>query len=255
MRNREETISEVSQASAYERITKGDSNPFVDYEIIGQNFPAVRCNLQHGQSMKCEGGSMAWMDDEIEMTTEGGGGLGKAFGRMIAGESIFFNHYKCQGNEGEVVFSSTFPGKIIPVDLSGGKTIIAQRSSFLASTEGVDVEMHFKKSIGKGLFGGLGFVMQKFSGDGLVFIEMGGDVEVYDLAPGEVKLIDAPHLAMMEGTCKMDIQKIGGLKNVALGGEGLFNTRIEGPGKVWLQTMPIGSLAMLLYKYMPTSSN
>ena len=225
----------------------------MNYEIIGDTFPAVKCHLTQGETMRCEGGSMSWMDDEISMRTEGGGGLGKALGRMFSGESIFFNEFTCEGSEGEIVFSSSYPGKIIPVDLSGGKTIIAQKHAFLAATKGVNVEMHFKKSLGKGLFGGLGFIMQKFSGDGIVFLEIDGGVEEYDLGPGDVKLIDAPHLAIMESTCTMELQRIKGAKNVLLGGEGLFNTRVEGPGKIWVQTMPIANLAMNLYSYMPKS--
>lgn len=221
------------------------------YEIVGENFPAVRCHLVQGESMKCEGGSMAWMDDEITMKTEGGGGIGKAFGRMFSGESIFFNHYTCEGSEGEVVFSSSYPGKIVPIELHAGQSIIAQKHAFLAATEGVNVEVHFKKSLGKGLFGGLGFIMQKFSGEGVVFLEIDGAAVEYKLEAGDVKLIDAPHLAIMDSTCTMDLERISGAKNVLLGGEGLFNTKVTGPGRIWVQTMPVANLAMNLYQYMP----
>ena len=226
----------------------------MQYEIIGGSFPAVKCQLTQGETMRCEGGSMAWMDDEISMKTEGGGGLGKALGRTLAGETIFFNEFTCEGSEGEIVFTSSYPGKIVPIDLSDGKVIIAQKHSFLAATKDVNIEMHFKKSLGKGLFGGMGFIMQKFSGNGIVFLEIDGGVQEYDLGPDDVKLVDAPHLAIMESTCTMELQKVKGVKNVLLGGEGLFNTRVQGPGKIWVQTMPIASLAMNLYGYMPKSN-
>lgn len=223
------------------------------YELLGDNFPAVRCILSKGETIRCEGGSMSWMDQGLTMKTEGGGGLGKALGRMFSGESIFFNEFTCEKDQGEIVFSSSYPGKIIPVELSEGKSIIAQKHAFLAATKGVNVEMHFKKSLGKGLFGGMGFIMQKFSGNGVVFLEIDGGYVEYDLGPDDVKLIDAPHLAMMDSTCTMDLEKVKGAKNVILGGEGLFNTRIQGPGRVWIQTMPIATLAMNLYDYMPKS--
>lgn len=221
------------------------------YEIIGENFPAVKCKLQNGETMKCDGGAMSWMDRGFTMSTEGGGGIGKALGRVVAGEKIFFNHFTCGVAEGEIAFASSFPGRIIPIELDAGQSIIAQKSAFLACEESVDVSIHFRSKVGAGIFGGMGFVMQKFTGPGTVFLEIHGGLESYELAAGEEKVIDGPHLAILGSGVDFDIEKIKGAKNVLLGGEGLFNTVVRGPGKVWLQTIPIPSVAEAIAPYIP----
>ena len=177
----------------------------MNYDIIGGAFPAVKCMLQKGEAMKCEGGSMSWMDRGLEMSTEGGGGLGRALGRALSGEKIFFNRFACKADQGEIVFSSSFPGCIIPIQLQAGQTIIAQKDAFLACEESVDVSVHVHEKIGGGLFGGLGFIMQKFTGPGMVFLEIDGALEKYELAPGQVKVIDGPHLAIMGSSVKFHI--------------------------------------------------
>lgn len=227
----------------------------MNYEIIGGAFPAVKCMLQKGEAMKCEGGSMSWMDRGLEMSTEGGGGLGRALGRAFSGEKIFFNRFACKADQGEIVFSSSFPGCIIPIQLQAGQTIIAQKDAFLACEESVDVSVHVHEKIGGGLFGGLGFIMQKFTGPGMVFLEIDGALEKYELAPGQVKVIDGPHLAIMGSSVKFHIERIKGAKNMIFGGEGLFNTIVEGPGNIWLQTLPLPNVAQQIAKYIPTSSD
>lgn len=224
----------------------------MQYEIIGGSFPAVKCHLAKGEVMKCEGGSMSWMDGGMKMSTEGGGGLGKALGRALSGENIFFNHYEATNDNSEIVFASSFPGVIMPVQLQPGQSIIAQRESFICSEKSVDVSTHYHKKIGSGLFGGMGFFLQKFTGPGFVFLEIDGGLEEVQLEAGEVKMIDGPHMAIMTEGVKFDIERIKGAKNMLLGGEGLFLTRVEGPGKVWLQTMPMSGVAGELAKYMPT---
>ena len=222
------------------------------YEIIGDAFPAVKCLMEKGETVKCEGGSMSWMDRGIKMTTEGGGGLGKALGRAVSGEKIFFNHFTCTVPQGEIAFSSSFPGRIIPVQLAAGQSIIAQKSAFLACEETVDVAMYFRNKVGAGVFGGMGFVMQKFTGPGMVFLEIHGGLQSYELAEGEEKVIDGPHLAIIGSGVEFEIEKIKGMKNMLLGGEGLFNTVVRGPGKIWLQTIPIPTVAQAIAPYLPS---
>lgn len=223
------------------------------YEIIGDAFPAVRCFLTQGETVKCEGGSMSWMDRGLEMKTEGGGGFGKALSRAVSGEKVFFNHFTCKVPEAEIVFSASFPGRIVPLELGAGQSIIAQKSAFLACDETVDVSIQFKSKVGTGVFGGMGFIMQKFTGPGTVFLEISGALQSYDLAPGEEKVIDGPHLAIIGNGVDFEIEKIKGMKNVLLGGEGLFNTVVRGPGKVWVQTMSLPTVAMALQPYIVTS--
>ena len=224
------------------------------YEIIGEPFPAVKCIVDKGETMKCEGGGMAWMSRGFDMSTEGGGGLGKAFSRAISGEKVFFNHFRCTAPEGEIVFASDFPGRIIPVALGAGQTILAQKTAFLACEETVDVAIQFRKKIGSGVFGGMGFILQKFTGPGTVFLQIHGGLESYELAAGEEKIVDGPHLAIIGTGVEYDIEKIKGAKNILLGGEGLFNTVVRGPGKVWLQTMPLPAVATALAPYIPQSA-
>jgi len=227
----------------------------MQYEIIGEAFPAVKCMLAKGEAMKCEGGSMSWMDRGIVMSTEGGGGLGKALGRALSGEKIFFNRFACNAPQGEIVFASSFPGCIIPVQLAAGQTIIAQKSAFLACEETVNVDVHFRGKVGAGVFGGMGFIMQKFTGPGTVFLEIHGGLASYELAAGEEKVVDGPHLAIIGSGVDFEIEKIKGMKNIMLGGEGLFNTIVRGPGKIWLQTIPIPNVAAAIAPYLPTKTD
>ena len=225
----------------------------MEYKIVGENLPAVICSLKRGEELYCESGSMSWMDDCFRMETEGGG-IGKVFGRMFSGESLFRNRYVAEG-DGEIAFASTFPGAIKAVHLSSGHFVIAQKGSFLAAESGVDMSVFFQKKIAKGFFGGEGFIMQKFEGSGLLFLEIDGSAVEYELAPGEKKIVDTGYLVMMEGSCSLDIQAVKGAKNILLGGEGLFNTVITGPGKIILQTMPVQKTAMMLYSLMPHPSS
>ena len=225
------------------------------YEIIGDAFPAVKCHLEKGEVMKCEGGSMSWMDRGITMSTEGGGGLGKAFSRAVSGESVFFNHFTCSVDQGEIAFASSFPGRVIPIELGAGQSIIAQKTAFLACEESVDVAMHFHSKVGAGVFGGMGFIMQKFTGPGTVFLEIHGGLESYELAPGEEKVVDGPHLAIIGSGVEFEVETIKGMKNKLLGGNGLFNTVLRGPGKIWLQTIPVPTVAAAIAPYLPTPTS
>lgn len=216
----------------------------MEYKIVGESFPAVICRLRVGESMISQSGGMAWMSPSISMETSSGG-LGKALGRMFSGESLFLNKYRAN-SDGEISFASRFPGTIRAFEISSGSSLIVQKTAFLASTEGVDLSIHFQKKVGAGFFGGEGFIMQRLSGHGTAFIEIDGSAVEYNLNAGESMILDTGYLAAMEDTCSMEIEMIKGVKNMLFGGEGLFNTKVTGPGKIIIQTMPIYAVADIL---------
>ncbi len=221
----------------------------MQYEIKGGSFPVVVCQLQDGERMITEKGSMVWMSPNMEMETKGGG-LGKMFSKAFSGESMFQNIYTARG-EGMIAFGSSFPGKILPVEVSGGREMIMQKSAFLASEPTVELSIAFNKKLGAGFFGGEGFIMQRLSGTGLAFVEIDGDMVEYDLGPGQQIVVDTGYVAGYESTVSMDICQVPGLKNKLIGGEGLFHTYLTGPGRVILQTMPISHMASVLSGYIP----
>ncbi|MBQ6380867.1 MAG: TIGR00266 family protein [Clostridia bacterium] len=227
----------------------------MQYEIKGSPMPAVICRLDQGEQMITEGGGMSWMSAGMTMQTTTNGGIGKALGRMLTKEKMFQNIYTSTGNGNYIAFASSFMGDIIALNVQPGIEYICQKSAFLASTPGVKMETFFKKSLKTGIFGGEGFIMQKFSGQGTLFIEIDGSAVKYNLAPGEQIILDTGHLVMMSATCKLDTQTVKGAKNVLFGGEGLFNTVVTGPGEVVVQTMPIPKLASTLIPYLPTGSS
>lgn len=224
------------------------------YEIKGNGLPVVICKLDAGETIVTESGSMSWMDSHIQMDTKGGG-VGKVFGRMFAGESLFQNEYTAVGKPGEIAFASSFPGSILALDIEPGREVIIQKKAFLAGEPGVKQEVYFQKKIATGFLGGEGFVMQKLSGKGIAFIEVDGEAIEYDLAAGQSMVINSGYLAMMDSTCSMEVQTVKGLKNVVLGGEGLFNTVVKGPGRVVIQSMPIHKLAQVILPFIPMSSD
>lgn len=225
------------------------------YEIKGDTLPVVICQLEAGERMITEGGSMAWMSPNMHMETSGGGGIGKALGRMFAGENIFQNIYTAQGGNGLIAFASSFPGSIRAFEISPGNEIICQKGVFLAGEAGIQLSVKFNKKLGAGFFGGEGFIMQGISGNGIMFGEFDGHVVEYELKPGQQIIVDTGHLAAMSATCSMDIQSVGGMKNKLLGGEGFFNTLITGPGRVWLQTMPLPNVASAISPYIVTTND
>ncbi|MBS6195419.1 MAG: TIGR00266 family protein [Clostridiales bacterium] len=224
------------------------------YEIKGETLPVVICYLESGERMITEGGGMAWMSPNMLMETTSNGGIGKVFGRMFSGESIFQNFYTAMNGPGMIAFTSSFPGAIRAFDIEPGNEIIAQKSAFLASEAGVEYSIYFSKRLGSGFFGGEGFIMQRFSGRGTMFAEFDGHVVEYELQPGQKLIVDTGHLAAMSATCTMEIRSVPGVKNMLFGGEGVFNTEITGPGHVWLQSMPICNMAGVLRPYMPTGN-
>lgn len=220
------------------------------YEIKGEPMPVVICYLQPNQAMLTQSGAMVWMSPNMKMQTSTGG-VGGAFGRLFTGESFFQNTYTAVGADGLIAFASSFPGSILPVRVGPGNPIVAQKTAFLASEPGVELSVFFQKRISAGFFGGEGFVMQKLSGNGMAFLEIDGSCVQYDLAPGQQMVVDTGNLAAMDATCSMEVQMIRGVKNVLFGGEGLFNTVVTGPGRIYLQTMPKSALAACLAALLP----
>ena len=223
------------------------------YSIQGDTLPVVICELDDGEKIITEGGGMAWMSPNMKMETTGGG-IGKMFGRALSGDTLFQNIYTAERTNGMISIASSFPGSIKAFEITPGNEIILQKSAFLASEAGVELSMHFRKKLGSGLFGGEGFILQKLSGNGIAFAEFDGHVVEYELEAGEQIVVDTGHLAAMTASCTMEIKSVPGVKNMLLGGEGVFNTILTGPGKVWLQTMPISNVAGVLSPYFPSSS-
>ena len=204
--------------------------------------------------MITEGGGMAWMSPNMKMETTSNGGLGRALGRMFSGEKMFQNIYTAQGGPGMIAFASSFPGSVKAFQIAPGQELVFQKSAFLASEAGVQLSVHFQKKLGSGLFGGEGFILQRISGNGIVFAEFDGHVVDYELQNGQSIVVDTGHLAAMTASCQIDIQTVPGVKNILFGGEGLFNTVLTGPGRVWLKTMPICNVAASIRPFLPTGT-
>ena len=222
------------------------------YEIKGGAFPVVVCELADGEQMITEKGSMVWMSPNMQMDTRGGG-LGKIFSKAFSGESMFQNIYTARG-AGMIAFGSSFPGQIKAVTIAPGQDMILQKTAFLAAEPGVELSIHFNKKLGTGLFGGEGFIMQRLSGSGVALAEIDGELVEYELREGQQIVADTGNVAGFTAGVKMEIQQVPGMKNKLLGGEGLFNTLLTGPGRVWLQTMPISSVAASIRPYIPTGN-
>ncbi len=244
----------TSDAALYCRLSLQKVRYPVRYEIKGDSLPVVICHLDPEESVMTERGAMTWMSPNMEMQTKGTT-VSKAFGRMFSGESIFQNIYTARKTPGMIAFSSSFPGSIKVMKLRPGESIIAQKRAFLAATSGVTLSTFFQRRLSSGFFSGEGFVMQKLTGPGTVFLEIDGAAISYNLQTGQQLVIDTGNLAVMEETCTMDIQSIKGIKNVLFGGEGMFNTVVTGPGTVTVQSMPISTLAAEIHGVLPHSSS
>ncbi len=225
----------------------------MQYQIIGEPLSAVICNVEAGETLITERGSMSWMTPNMQMETTSNGGFGKAIGRMFAGEALFQNRYTAQGGPGQITFASSFPGSIKVFNISPGNEMVVQKSGFLASEAGVELSVFFQKKLGAGFFGGEGFIMQKLSGNGIAFVEIDGHACEYELAAGQSMVVDTGYLAAMTASCSIEIVSVPGLKNKLLGGEGFFNTVVKGPGRIILQTMPISAVAGSLSPFFPSS--
>ncbi len=226
----------------------------MEHEIIGEDMPSLEIRLKHGEAVFTESGGMAWMSDSFDMKTTGGG-IGRMLGRAMAGESLFLTTFTCTENQGTIVFTTPAPGHIIPMELGPNDTIIAQKGAFMCAEQGVEMTMHFRKRLGAGLFGGEGFILQRVTGPGTAFFEIDGEARSYTLKPGQRLKVDPGHVALFEPSVDFDIEMLRGVGNMLFGGEGLFLATLTGPGRVWLQTMPLSNLAGAIRRYIPTQSS
>lgn len=221
------------------------------YEIFGDKLPAVTIELESGEEVFTQSGGMAWMTDGITMNTNMKGGFFKGLARAFSGDSMFLVTYTSQKDGEQLTLSATFPGDIKAVRIDPQHTYIGQKGSFLGATNGVNLETIFHKKLAAGLFGGEGFILQEFSGDGIVFVELDGSIKEIDLQPGQKIMVDTGHVAMFESQVAYDVETVKGFKNILFGGEGLFLTTLTGPGKVWLQTITAGDIAKKLIPFLP----
>jgi uncharacterized protein (TIGR00266 family) len=224
------------------------------YEIHGDILPSLDVSLEAGEAVYTESGGMAWMKGELKMESNTRGGLLAGLGRALAGESLFMTTYTCERGTGLITFTPEAPGRILAFELGSGQSLICQKDAFMAAQEGVQLQMHFRKRLGTGLFGGQGFILQKVTGPGVVFLEIAGDVREYDLQPGEVMKVDPGHIALYEPTVDYDLTTVKGITNILFSGEGLFLATLRGPGKIWLQSMPLANLAAKIREFLPTKS-
>ncbi len=237
------------------------TNHEIDYRIMGEEMQCVEVELDPGETAIAEAGSFMMMDEGIQMETIFGDGtnqqkgfLGKLWSagkRVLTGESLFMTTYSNVGQgKKTVTFASPYPGKVLPMDLArlGGK-LVCQKDSFLCAAKGVSVGIEFQRKLGTGLFGGEGFIMQKLEGDGMAFVHAGGYVMEKELMPGELLKVDTGCIVAFAPTVDYDIQFVGGIKNTLFGGEGLFFATLRGPGKVWIQSLPISRLASRILAY------
>jgi uncharacterized protein (TIGR00266 family) len=239
-------------------VTSGEGTTGIDYQIVGTTMQAAIIQLEPGQVIYSETGGMSWMSGNVLMNTNAGGGgaglggmLGGMLKRAIAGESLFIVDYTVQGGRGLVAFASEFPGKIIPLHLTAGQSMVMQRDAFMCAEKSVSLDLHFRRNLGSGFFGGEGFVLQRVTGPGVAFVELDGEIVEYTLEPGQVMKVDTGHVAMFEPTVQFDVEMIRGFRNILFGGEGLFLATLRGPGRVWLQTMPGMNLAKKIAQYLP----
>ena len=228
----------------------------MEYKIIGQTVPVVEMRLNAGETIYTQSGGMAYQSEGIEMTTNARGGIMKSLGRMFTGESIFMANYTARKNGAMVAFASTVPGGIVPVDLSKfSNGMIMQKGAFLCAESNVDVSVAFTKRFSAGLFGGEGFILQKATGNGYVFLEIDGDIIQKELAPGEVLKVNTGNVVALEPSVSYELETVKGLGNLFLGGEGLFLTKLVGPGKVILQSQNFSDFAGRIIPYIPTRNN
>ncbi len=225
----------------------------IRFEQIGNTVPCVELTLDAGESVFTQSGGMVWQTEGIAMTTNTKGGLLKGLGRAFAGESLFMATYTSQANGAKIAFGSTVPGTIKPINLTGTPGIITQKRAFLCAETGVEVDIAFTKRFSAGLFGGEGFILENIHGDGTVFLEIDGDMVEKVLQPGEVIKVDSGNVVALDKTVSYEIETVKGLSNILFGGEGLFLTKLTGPGKVILQTQNFNDFAGRIIAMMPSS--
>ena len=228
----------------------------MNYKIIGNTVPVVEMELNQGETVYTQSGGMAYQSEGISMKTNARGGVMKSIGRMFAGESMFMANYTAEKDGALVAFATTVPGSVIPVDISTHPSgLIMQKGAFLCAEDTVNTSVSFTKKFGAGLFGGEGFILQKAEGKGMLFLEVDGDIIEKELAAGEVLKVDTGNVVAFDSNVSYDIETVKGLGNIFLGGEGLFLTKLVGPGKVILQSQNFKDFAGRIIACMPPKAN
>jgi len=226
----------------------------VDHKIIGTTMPVLEIDLQQGESIISEAGELSWMNSSIELNTHtqmaGGGGMFGALKRAAGGGTLFMTEYRAANGQGLLAFATKVPGHILQVDVEPGQEYMIHRHGFLCATPGVELGIGFQQSLGAGVFGGEGFRLQKLTGSCTAWIELSGEVITYDLKPGETLRVHPGHVGMFESNVNFEITRIKGVKNMIFGGDGIFLAALTGPGRIWLQSMPLANLAHALSHYM-----
>jgi len=226
----------------------------VEHKIIGTTMPVLEIDLQQGESIISEAGELSWMNSSIELNTHtqmaGGGGVFGALKRAAGGGTLFMTEYRAANGQGLLAFATKVPGHILQIDVEPGREYLIHRHGFLCATPGVELGIGFQQSLGAGVFGGEGFRLQKLTGSCTAWIELSGEVITYDLKPGETLRVHPGHVGMFESAVNFEITRIKGVKNMIFGGDGIFLAALTGPGRIWLQSMPLANLAHALSHYM-----
>lgn len=227
----------------------------MQHEIIGTTMPVLSISLEKGEHVVAVSGELSWMSSSIQMNTTtsaaGGGGFLGALKRVVGGGSLFMTEYHAEGTPGTVAFATKLPGHIVPIEVNAGQVYMIHRHGFLCGTPGIELGVGFQQTLGAGVFGGSGFVLQKMTGAGSAWIELGGEIVTFDLAAGETLRVHPGHVGMFEGNVKFEITRIKGIANMLFGGDGIFLAALTGPGRVWLQTLTVSNLAHAIVPYLP----
>jgi uncharacterized protein (TIGR00266 family) len=239
------TIPEVS----------AQSKSGMKYHIMGTVQQTLALDLQSNQTIYSDTGALSWMTATVTMNTTSGGGLGGMFKRAVSGATAFIIDFAASGGPGQVAFTTDFPGKILPVELEAGQSVIMHKHAFLCAEKSVTLDVFFTRKLGAGLFGGEGFILQKLTGPGITFAELDGDAVEYHLQPNQVMKVEPGHVAMFESTVTFDIEMVKGMTNILLGGAGVFLATLKGPGRIWLHSMTESKMAQRLAQYMPAKSS
>ena len=239
------TVAEIS----------GQSRSGLKYHILGTIQQTLAVDMQPGQTIYSDTGAMSWMTAAVNMNTKAGGGLGGMLKRAVSGASAFIIDFSTSGGPGQAAFTTDFPGKILPIELEAGQSLILQKHAFLCAEKSVNLDIFFTRKLGAGLFGGEGFILQKLTGPGIAFAELDGDAIEYHLQPGQVMRVDTGHVAMFESSVSFDIELIKGMANILLGGEGLFLATLTGPGRIWLHSMTVNKMTARLVEHMPAKTS
>lgn len=235
--------------------TSAQAKSGLQYHILGTIQQTLAVDLQPGQTIFSDAGAMSWMTATVNMNTTSSGGLGGMLKRAVSGATLFIIDFTATGAPGQASFSTDFPGKVLPIELDAGQSVILHKHAFLCAEKSVGLDVFFTRKLGVGMFGGEGFILQKLTGPGMTFAELDGDAVEYHLKPGEVMKVEPGHVAMFEGSVSFDIQMIKGINNILLGGEGLFLATLKGPGRIWLHSMTVSKMAHRLAEYLPAKKD